>query len=126
MNESSKKDNTQVELVEFSVLEEQTYFGTLVRENLIPFDITCSLSKDVFDFGYLGMDPNIGKSAKFIGKPLTKRKKIVVPSNCVGIVVGDDHKRIVLHTEYGFLGWLNPDEYVIIDHIHETVSKLTH
>lgn len=95
--------------------ERRAYYHTLISVNVIPFDISCSLAQDPIAFGFLGRGKNITKTAQFVGKPLKMGRRIVVPQGIIGEVVGDDHGRIVLKTELGYLGWIDPVEFRILD-----------
>jgi hypothetical protein len=95
--------------------ERRNYYQTLIVINVIPFDISCSLAQDPVAFGYLGKGHHINKTAQFTGTPLKSGRRTVVPRGIVGEVVGDDHGRIVLKTELGYLGWIDPTEFRILD-----------
>jgi hypothetical protein len=103
---------------DMSEAERRAYYNQLVAANVIPFDISCSLAQDPIAFGYMGAGKNIRKTAQFTGKSLKMGKLIVVPRGVVGEVVGDDHGRIVLKTELGYLGWIDPSEFRIL-HVSE-------
>lgn len=95
--------------------ERKSYYQTLIAVNVIPFDISCSLAQDPVAFGYLGRGGRINKTAQFTGEPLKLGKRTIVPKGIVGEVVGDEHGRIVLKTELGYLGWIDPNEFRILD-----------
>ena len=95
--------------------ERRNYYDKLVAANIIPFDINCSLAQDILAFGYMGNGKNISKLAQFTGEPLKIGKHVVVPTGIIGEVVGDDHRRIVLKTELGYLGWIDPEEFRILN-----------
>ncbi len=99
--------------------ERRNYYDMLIAANVIPFDISCSLSSDIIAFGYMGKGKNISKIAQFTGDPLKMGNQVIVPSGIIGEVVGDYHGRIVIKTELGYLGWIDPSEYRILD-IHVT------
>jgi hypothetical protein len=96
-------------------VEKRNYYNQLIAMDIIPFDISCSLSQDPTAFGFMGSGERISKIAQFTGKPLKDGKRTVLPTGIIGEVVGDEHGRIVIKTELGYLGWVNPEEYRILE-----------
>lgn len=96
----------------------------------VPFDVQCSLSDSLLDFGILGNGKYIGEYAIFRGPVLTDHEtgdKLKLAGKA-GLVVGHLFGRIIIDSDQGFLGWLNPDEFEIIDrsriHRFETVTYI--
>lgn len=82
------------------------------------FDIQCCLSITISPFGNLGDGPLIGRSAKFIGRdtfsPIINLPQAVDLYGICGNIIGDLGGRVIIETDYGFLGWLNPDQFELI------------
>lgn len=95
--------------------ERRNYYNQLIAMNVIPFDVSCSLAQDPTAFGYMGSGKLISKTVQFTGKPLKMGRRIVVPTGTIGEVIGDDYGRIVMKTELGYLGWVTPDEFRVLN-----------
>lgn len=110
-------------------MEKYKILDRVISEEELPingFDLTVSLSNELKDFG-LSKDFNkIGWTVQYLGsiKITDKDGKIIDMTGEVGYIVGESNNRIIIQTNNGFFGWINPEDYKIINVVRNNSTKL--
>jgi hypothetical protein len=110
-------------------MEKYKVFDRVICQEELPlnrFDLMLSLSNELKDFG-LSKDFNkVGWAVKYIGntKLTDKDGKVTDMSGEMGYIVGESNSRVIIQTDHGFFGWVNPEDYEIINLVHNYSTKL--
>jgi hypothetical protein len=81
------------------------------------FDVYRFVTDNPFSFGPLGQSTRIGRWARFLGGEAQigqSGTQVPLPEQ-YGIIIGDNFDRIVLSFEGTYLGWLNPEDYEVLE-----------
>jgi hypothetical protein len=125
LNDEGEVDLTQLKkhMEKYKILDR-----ALTNEELpvYNFDLTSSLSNDLKDFGLSKEFDKIGWAVQYLGNIKVKDKdgKIIDMTGTMGYIVGESNKRIVIQTNDGFFGWINPEEYKIINVVVNKSTRL--
>jgi hypothetical protein len=123
-------DDNEVNLEQLKkYMEKYKISDRAIYEEELPtnrFDLTVSLSNDLKEFGVSKQFDKIGWAVKYIGdvKITDKDGNIIDMSGKLGYVVSESNDRVVIHTNDGYFGWVNPNEYEIINLVHNKSTKL--
>ena len=101
------------------------FLGLIASE---AFDVSSCLAATEAPFGYMGKGALIGKhvrlkevdSVRYID---TEDNEAFLPmSGCIGVVVGDNHGRVVVLTQDGYFGWLDSALIEVI-YVHNIIRN---
>jgi hypothetical protein len=94
----------------------------------VPWDVACTFSNAIDLFGYLGNGDRIGRYAQFIGPNLEDDEHDTGELDGmlynVGLIVGDAYGRVVIEFDGGWLGWLTPEEFKLVDVIEPEINYI--
>ena len=126
------KETTKEEFKKFfePIIKKLSIKDRLMTDIELPisgFDMTSCLSNNLTDFGISNQMDQLGQVVLYTGNleidSFVTGQKIKL-KNTLGVVAAQANGRIVMLTDYGFFGWLYPDEYNAIT--HNTFSNSTH
>jgi hypothetical protein len=105
--------------------EAQELYAALVAERLLPFDVQYTLTNSVALFGALGNGERIGRYARIKGPSISNAgEEEVEVNNQIGVVIGDLHGRVVVQLPDFYLGWLNPEQFELVDIFMPTLNYI--
>ena len=94
----------------------------------VPWDVACTYSNAIDLFGDLGHGNRIGQSAQFLGPDVQEDEHDEGDLDgliyCVGRIVGDAYGRVVIEFDGGWLGWLTPQEFRLVDVVEPEVNYI--
>jgi len=90
------------------------------------FDLYASLTTDVSDFGLAKDFTKAGWAVRYTGNVKVTHKDGTQTdmTGQLGFVAAESNGRIILQTDLGYFGWLNPDDYEIINFIENFSNKM--
>lgn len=117
-------DALNLRLEKYKVLDRQIYDEELPSSD--NFDVYASISDSLLAFGISKDFSKSGWAVRYIGniKITYPDGNIVDMSNTVGYIVAESNGRILMQTGIGYFGWLNPEDYVLINYVDNTSGTL--
>jgi hypothetical protein len=81
------------------------------------FDLYASISLDPKVFGLAKDFSKSGLAARYLGNVIIESDdgRGTNMYGALGFIVAESNGRIILETDYGYFGWLNPEDYEIIN-----------
>ena len=87
------------------------------------FDVTESLSNDLRDYGIPTELTKLGTVVVYSGNAtITVGNTTINMNNCAGEIAGQANGRIVILTQYGYFGWLTPEQYRTVNFIESQIN----
>lgn len=145
MSKNDKKDSKFMYEINKSTLEDEDDLNDLLSESeeffkrlkvtdrvikdvelpIYGFDIKSSLSQNITDFGATATYVGIGEYVRYIGTAQIQSNGVNIDmTGMVGQIVLRANDRVVIMTEKGYFGWLDPEEFVHIETISISECKL--
>lgn len=145
MSKNNTKDSKFMFEINKSALEDEDEINDLMNESteffkrlsvtdrvikdvelpIYGFDIKTSLSQNITDFGTTATYSGIGEYVRYVGHAEIQSNGVKVDmTGIVGQVILKANDRVVIATEKGYFGWLEPSEYMHIEVISSSGSIL--
>jgi hypothetical protein len=99
-------------------------YVTLVGEHLLPFDVQYTITDSPAIFGELGKGKLIQQYGRIKGPPIKMGDEEIIVDGQIGMVIGDNHGRIIVQLVEYFLGWLVPAQFEVVNIIEPTFTYL--
>ena len=99
----------------------------VISEQELPlrgFDLQRTVAVSLEEFGEAPITSDLGNYVRFIGEAVIEYSsgESVDMSGIVGRIVSKAHDRIIMLTDKGFFGWINPNEYEKLTVIENRVN----
>lgn len=91
------------------------------------FDIVESLSSSLKDFGVSNQVDRLGQVVLYTGNTVIKDKLNIRETNMknsIGVIVAQYSGRVVLMTDHGFFGWINPEDCKIVNYVNDYTATI--